>query len=217
MARGGALLTNDRKLFERALYYHDMGCTFRGHAGAMTEEPFLGNTLRMNEIQCAVLRVQFDRLDGIIARLRERRNWLLEAVRADGDTVAVSPSADPAGDAGNVATFLFKTAEERIKVAARASELNPAFALGSPIDSGLHVYTNWSVLLNKQGGFCDAMNPFKRPENQACRMTITPDSFTKTLDILARSGVIGINISWTREQCADVAETLCQAVREVRS
>jgi len=214
---GGALLTNDRKLFERALYFHDMGCTFRGHAGAMTEEPFLGNTLRMNELQCAVLRVQLERLDGILARLRERRDWLLEAVSAEGSAVAVSPSADLAGDCGNFATFLFNTAEERARVAGRARELNADCVLGSPIDSGLHVYTNWSVLLDKQGGFCDAMNPFKRPENQACRTTITPECCTRTLAILARTGAVGIGLSWTREQCAAVATALCRAAREARA
>lgn len=211
---GGALLTNDRRIFERALYYHDMGCTFRGHAGAMTEEPFLGNTFRMNEIQCAVLRVQLGRLDGIVERLRERRDWLLGAVRAGNAPFAISPSADLEGDCGNNATFLFCTAEARAKVADRLREIEPACSLNSPIDSGLHVYTNWKVLLERQGGFCPAMNPYLRRENQRCRMTITPGSCSKTLEILARTGCIGININWTREQCETIAGVLCRTARE---
>jgi dTDP-4-amino-4,6-dideoxygalactose transaminase len=214
---GGALLTDDRRLYERALYYHDMGCTFRGHAGALTEEPFLGNTFRMNEIQCAVLRVQIDRLDGILARLRERRDWLLDGVRSAEAPVAVSPSSDADGDCGNNAMFLFDTATMRANVATRAREIEPACNLTSPIDSDLHVYTNWAVLLNRQGGFCPAMNPFLRTENQACRMTITPDCCPKTLAILERTGCIAMDIRWTREQCEAIAKALCQAAQEVNA
>jgi dTDP-4-amino-4,6-dideoxygalactose transaminase len=212
---GGALLTSNRKAYERALYHHDMGCTFRGHAGDMTEEPFLGNTYRMNEILGAVLRVQLTRLDGILAQLRERRDWVLNAVRAEKSPIAISPSADLAGDCGNSATFIFKTAELREKVALRAKEINPACSVNSPIHSGLHVYTNWAVLLNKQGGFCPAMNPFVRPENKDCRLTITPDCCAKTLDILARTGSLNIGITMTRAQCEDSAKALCQAGREI--
>jgi hypothetical protein len=71
------------------------------------------------------------------------------------------------------------------------------------------------VLLNKQGGFCPAMNPFVRPENKDCRLTITPDCCAKTLDILARTGSLNIGITMTRAQCEDSAKALCQAGREI--
>ena len=211
---GGALLTNDRRIFERALYFHDMGCTFRGHAGTMTEEPFLGNSYRMNEIQCAVLRVQLDRLDGILARLRERRDWIVGTVRAAQTPMAIAPSHDIGGDCGTNATFVFSAPDTRAAVAKRAAEIEPACNLLSPIDSGLHVYTNWSVLLNRQGGFCPAMNPFLRPENQACRTSITPDSCRNTLAILARTGCIGPDVNWSRAQCEAIAGALCRAAQE---
>ena len=212
---GGALLTGDRKLYERALYYHDMGCTFRNHAGAMTEEPFLGNTFRMNELLCAMLRVQLDRLDGILARLRERQRWILDVVRASRAPFAVSPSNDAAGDSGQFATFLFDRAGQRERVAARAKEILADCSLASPINSGLHVYTNWTVLLEQKGGFVPAMNPFLRPENRECRKTITPDCCPRTLEILARTGTIGIAPSLTREQCEAIAAALCRAANEV--
>lgn len=211
---GGALLTSNRKLFERALYHHDMGCTFRGHAGELTEPPFLGNNYRMNEVLGAILRVQFGRLDGILARLRERRDWILSAVKAGKAPLRISPSADLAGDCGCHATFIFTTAEARAGVAARAKAINPVCGLGSPIDSGLHVYTNWAVLLNQQGGHHPAVDPFRLPQNQQCRLKIAADCCPKTLDILARSGAIAINIGWTQQQCEEVARVLCQAARE---
>lgn len=211
---GGALLTSNRQLFERGLYYHDMGCTFRGHAGALTEEPFLGNTFRMNDILGAILDVQLDRLDDILDRLRERRNRLLAAVAAEGGPLTASPSADTEGDCGIGATFIFASAEKRLRFAERSREINPAIGMGSPIDSGLHVYTNWKTLLNRQGGFHPAINPFLREENRACRLDITPDCCVRTLDILARTGVVNIGIDWSLERCDDIAAALCRAALE---
>ncbi len=212
---GGALLTNSRKIYERALYYHDMGCTFRSHAGTLSEEPFLGNTLRMNELLGAMLRVQLDRLDDIMQRLRERQGWILDVVRAHDVPFAISPSHDAAGDAGQYATFIFSDAKLREAVATRAYELQPECSLGTPINSGLHVYTNWNVLLEQQGGFHPAINPYLRPENSACRKELTQASCPRTLDILARTATLGINPKMTREECEAVAATLCRAAREV--
>ncbi len=212
---GGAILTNDRKIYERALYYHDMGCSFRDHAGDLSEPPFLGNTYRMNEVLAAILRVQFGRLEGIIKKLRERRSRVIEAVQEAKSPLAVLPSADTAGDCGCNVAFLFKTSQDRERVGARAAELNAACALFSPINSGLHVYTNWSVLLNQQGAHHPAMNPFLMKENQACRLSIKPDTCRRTLELLARTGVLSVNIKWTRSEAEATAQTLCRAAGEV--
>ncbi len=212
---GGALLTSNRKVYERGLYHHDMGCSFRGHAGELSEPPFLGNTYRMNEVLGAILRVQLGRLDSILQRLRERRDWVLEAIRSCNSPLTVSPSADLAGDCGSVVTFIFPTIRQRELVAERAKEINKSCDLGSPINSGLHVYTNWSVLMDRQGAHHPAMNPFLMKENQECRLAITPDTCPRTLEILARSAALGININWTREQAVEMAETACRAAREV--
>ncbi len=214
---GGALVTDDRRIHERALYQHDMGCTFRGHAGEMAETPFLGNTYRMNEILGAVLRVQLDRLEGIVARLRQRQQWILDTVRADGAPLQVSPSADAAGDCGCKASFLFPTAEARTRVAEHAAAQDPDCRLGSPIDSGLHVYTNWSVLLQQQCGHQDACNPFRMPANRACRLDLSADACPRTLAILARTGTIDIGLAWTEDDCRRIAGALCRAAREVEA
>lgn len=212
---GGALMTSDRSIHERALYYHDMGCTFRGHAGEMTEEAFLGNTYRMNEILGAVLRVQFGRLDSILARLRERRAWLLDAVAAADSPAKANPSADNEGDCGCHVPFIFETSEQREKFEEKAKEINEECGMGSPINSGLHVYTNWKVLLEQKGGHHPALNPFKMEENKDCRLEITADDCPRTLEILKRTSSIAVGIDWSKEKCEKLAATICQAASEV--
>ncbi len=214
---GGALLSSDRQVYERALYHHDMGCTFRGHAGAMSEEPFLGNTYRMNDLLGAVLKVQLGRLDGLLARLRQRRAWILADLETRNCPLTASPSADPAGDCGCAVMFLFPTAEDRRRVALRAAELHPGCRLDSPIDSGLHVYTNWSVLLEQRGARHPALNPYQRPENQACRLNLAADCCPRTLALLARTGKLTLQPDMPREACHALAAALAQAARLIHS
>lgn len=209
---GGAVLTGEKQVYERALLHHDMGCSFRGHQ--LSEPRFLGSTFRMNEILAAVLHVQLGRLDSILARLRERRRWILEAVAGSGAPLAETPSRDTEGDCGVFASFLFASAAEREAVAARAAELDPECVLASPIDSGMHVYTNWRVLLDRKGAAHPAMNPFMRLENRLCRMDIAPGSCPRTLEILARSAAFAIDPGMSRERCLEIAAVLARAARE---
>jgi dTDP-4-amino-4,6-dideoxygalactose transaminase len=211
---GGALVTSDRRVYERALIYHDLGCGFRGHAGELQEPVFLGNTFRASEIMGAIMNVQLGRLDSILGRPRERRDWLAAAVRASGAPLSLSPSNDWAGDCGCGLGLLFESSAQRQGVALRAKELNARAVLGSPIDSGLHVYTNWSALLEQRGGHHPAVNPFLHPANAACRREIRADACPRTLEILARTGIINVNVEMDRAACEAIAAAVCRAARD---
>jgi cell division inhibitor SulA len=45
-------------------------------------------------------------------------------------------------------------------------------------------------------------------------MTITPECCPKTLEILARTGCLSVNINWTRDACEAMAKALCRAAKE---
>ena len=211
---GGLLLTSDRRVYERALIYHDLGCGFRGHAGTLQEPVFLGNTFRASEIMGAVMNVQLGRLDSILLRLRERRDWMAAVIRAADAPLRLTPSNDWDGDCGCGLGLVFESRDRRQRVAARAVALDPRAGLSSPIDSGLHVYTNWSALLEQRGGHHPAVNPFQHPANTACRCEIRADSCPRTLDILARTGTIGLNVDLDRATCEAIARAVIQAARE---
>jgi len=61
---GGALVTDDKQVYERALIYHDGGAPFRPRYGDLSTPFFIGTNYRMTEIQGAILNVQIKRLDG---------------------------------------------------------------------------------------------------------------------------------------------------------
>ena len=63
---GGAVVTNDRVVYERALVYHDGGSAFRPYAKDLSIEVYTGVQYRVSEVTGAILRVQLKRLEGIV-------------------------------------------------------------------------------------------------------------------------------------------------------
>ena len=114
---GGALVTNDYNLYERALIYHDGGAAFRPFAGELKTPVFTGSQFRANEIMGAILRVQLRRLPGILEDLRAVKREFVAHFRE-----RMIPSNDLEGDCGTTVGFSFATEEE-------ARSLQPAQGL----------------------------------------------------------------------------------------
>ena len=66
------------------------------------------------------------------------------------------------------------------------------------MDTGRHVYTRWDPILRYQGAHHPALNPFKLKANKKCRIKYTMDMCKDSLDILARSVLIGMRPDNTR-------------------
>lgn len=185
---GGALLTKDRSLFERALIYHDSSAIayFGNQLESFTTAPFCGVEYRTNEITAAILREQLKKLDGIVHDLRKNKKLLCEAL---GDKAKLIPSNDAAGESAMNCTLRFDSAEEADRFA------NTVSGATVPINTGKHIYSNWDVIMAKKGAFHPLMDPFRMAANRA--PDYTPDMCQKSLDILSRCAHFGINPDWT--------------------
>ena len=105
---GGAVVTSDPLLFERASRYHDLGLLRPPHQailGRAALKGMIGNQYRMSEFTGGVLLAQLRKLDTIIAALRGHARRVYEGI-ADlpGWTCAIGPipraiSARPSGSA----------------------------------------------------------------------------------------------------------------------
>jgi len=190
---GGGLATNDINIYQRALIYHDCGCVFRSYAEGLQVPFFAGDNYRSNEISGAILNIQLGRLDSILERLRERKAAMVKKLEK-AEAFKVAPTNDAKGDCGSSVCLIFKTAEERVKFCAKIKEIDAAYAMGSPIDSGRHVYTNWKPFIEQMGGYVPAMDAYKRKENKGRKMKLAADSCPKTLDILARTAYMFPNL-----------------------
>lgn len=206
---GGAMVTNDRTTFERALIYHDGGTTFRPHARGLSVPIFAGIQLRASEIMGAMLRVQLQRLDGILADLRRNQRILTDELK-DVAGPALAPNNDPAGDCGVVAAFRLETREQAERFVGY-----PGIGAGVLINSDRHVYVNWEPILEKRAGGHDALNPFRMRENQGLRMDYGRDDCPKTLEVLSRTACVSIDPDWTEEQAAEHAQVVRRAFESI--
>ena len=202
---GGAVITNDHKVYERALIYHDGGAAFRPYADSLEEPVFMGTQYRVSEITGAILRVQLRRLDGILEDLRRVKKTIMEGL-SDVPGIRFTPSHDPEGDCSTTLAFTFCCEEATRKFA--KSEGVRAWL---PIDSGKHVYTNWDPLLEKRGSHHAAVNPFNLLKNKCLRFDYNTGMCPKTLDVLSRTAFISLHPDWTAEKITKVIESCRKA------
>ena len=206
---GGALVTSNRQIFERALIYHDASAVafFGDQLDGINEPLFGGTEFRISDITGAIMREQLKKMPSILADLRRNRTALSKLIC--GDKLTQAPSHDIEGDCGTTLALRFETAE-----ACRAFQKNcqeNGLGISVPIDAGRHIYTDWSQIMQRRGALHPAMDPYKMKENQGLQMDYTMDMCPNTLDYLARTAYIGINPDWTQEELENVAKIALNA------
>lgn len=190
---GGALLTDNREIFERALIYQDSSAVafFGDQMQGFTAEGFCGNEYRSNELCAAVLNVQLSRLDGILADLRKNKSYMMERL---SDFCRFIPSNDPAGDCGTTLALQFESEEVARRVA--TADLRGTL----PIDTGKHVYSHWTPILEKRGAFHPLMDPFKMEANKDILPDYHRDMCPETLDKLSKVVYFNVNPNDTQQE-----------------
>jgi dTDP-4-amino-4,6-dideoxygalactose transaminase len=170
---GGAVLTNDDRIFTRARMYHDVGSYTREYEFEGNEPIFAGVNLRVSELTGAVLYAQLPRLDPLLRRLRKRHRLMTETL-SKSPKLKISPHNDPENAVG--LSVIFERAEDAKAFATRRG-------VERLIDTGRHVYTNWEPIF-AQRTFNERMNPYKWARRE---IIYTPDMCSRTLDILERT------------------------------
>lgn len=172
---GGAVLTNDPDLFDRARTFHDIGSFSAAYAERSFD--FVGCNLRVSEFTGAVLHAQLSRLDGYLEKRRRQRRRAIDRL-APFDGGRVSPHHDPDDAVGLTITFDDPRQAERF-----AAKHRDVVRIS---DIGRHDYSTWLPVLQH----CRA-DPRTDPFRQARRdVRYAPDMCSATLDILARSCLV---------------------------
>lgn len=175
---GGALVTNDDRIYARAAMYHDVGSYERGERFHSDEPLLVGVNFRMPELSGAILRPQLRRLDKQLEVRRKRRAEVVRRLQLSGSRgVRLNPHHDEAHAAA--VSVLFDSAE-------RAVEFGSARGARRLIDTGRHVYTNWQSLVSMRT-FHDGFNPWQWT---SAVPDFSPGACPKTLDVLSRSCAI---------------------------
>lgn len=203
---GGGLATSDPKVAERAKCAIDP-CHFYWQGRNDSIVPFAGVGARASELMGAMLNVQLDRLDGMIAAMHAEKKAILDGTRHLGNLgLAPSPLNSPEQDCAAQVMYLLPTEEAAQKFASTI----PSVIAGK---TGRHNYTQWDQVLMHEGAHHPALNPYKLSENQGCRLTYPADLGKRSLDILNRTVMIATHPLHSEREIADTIHNIDAAAR----
>lgn len=203
---GGAVTTNDPKLFERAVRFHDVSSLrspYKESLGGGLLAAFASCNFRMSEFTGAVLKGQLQKLDTICSRLRANARTVREGI-ADLPGLKLRKTADEDGDLGVTVFIDHGTRERRDRFlrALRAEGIAGAGPGGSVIlptdkriEGKMTIHPDWPS--------------FNSPQGKAIRYGA--ECCPRTIDILGRTGGVIMDPNFSEEDLDDIV----RAIRKV--
>lgn len=203
---GGGVVTNDDAILKRVNCAIDPCHAF--WTGNRDEEmPFAGNGARVSELTGAVLNVQLDRIDGMIAAMRRERDTVHAGIGPALQLgLRLAPLNSKEFDCG---THVFLTAPSG-QAAELFAKTFPSIVAGK---TGRHAYTEWDQVLLGAGAAHPLMNPYNMQANAECRKKYSRDMCARSLDILARTILVPTHPLHTKQNIDDIIHNINAAAR----
>ena len=218
---GGIITTNNERLIDRSMAYHDTAACWRpgGPAGRFAKaryegELFPGVNFRMSELTGAVLRAQLTRLDYLLERMNSNKNRIKNAISGING-IEFRRLNDAAGDTGIVLIFYLPSPEIAGKFAtALNAEGIGASSLHNKSVPDWHVYSHWDMILNKWTATSDGC-PYTCPHyiEKGGKIEYSTDMNPKTLELLSRSVHIDIPPQMSAQDCDMISEGIIKVAQ----
>jgi len=193
---GGLLLTNTRRLYERACQLAEFGGLWRPDRFAAPRydgELFVGTNYRMSELEAAIDVVQLRKLRATVNRYRTARKRVVRRLKGFGQ---ITPQTinDPEGQVGYMLRFFPETVSLGLKIAAALTDAGaPARCRGEGHGPDWHLGAH--------------MLPIKHVARRQADCPVAEDLY-------AREVALSIDQWWTATQCREVAATINRVLAE---
>jgi len=207
---GGAITTNDKAIFDRAVMFHDVaGVAREDFWGGFTTQPIIGVNFRMSEITGAILIEQLHKLDKILSVTRRNKAVIKKGI-SDVKGIEFREIPDAQGDTGISLMFFLPSAEkaQEFAEALRAENIYGdgygTFVPYIPEKPDWHVYAHWRTILEKRTFTLEGC-PY------SCRfytgkISYSPSMCPNTLDLLGRAVHMDVSPLLTEEDIDDIIE-----------
>lgn len=203
---GGAVITNDRDVYETAHMFGDHGHDHIGDNRGAEQHPILGFNFRISELHAAVGLAQFRKLHLILARQREYQAQLRETLSAFSQ-ITFRDVPDPAGDSATTLGFLLPDAQTAVRVHEAMGKAGVGTAYW--YNNNFHYIRNWEHLKGLKSAY---RLPIKLLDNVPDYADI---HLPRTDDIMSRMQMIEIRLSWTQEELDTIKEKTQGVLQEV--
>lgn len=207
---GGMIVTNDQRLYDRCMGYHDTAACWRPDRFAEQRydgELFCGTNYRMSELTGAVMLAQLHKLDSLLSRMRKNQRRIIDQIK-NTKGIKVRPSYDEKGDTGICIMFYLEKKElVQTFVEALVAEGVPA---GGVYNSGLpdwHIYAHWKHIIHKMTPTPEGC-PWTCPYHKGPEVQYSEDMNPNTLEYLSRVVHLDIPPQMSDEDCDLTAKAI---------
>lgn len=216
---GGCLITNDQRLYRRAVACHDLGYARDENGRLIFSDPDLclwGKGCRLDELRGALLRVQLRKLPAITGAMRRSKRRIRESL-LEFPAVKLRRLIDPEGDTGCflITTYRDPGTARGVHQALRAEGIVTHPQGISNIlmtDWGLHLYYNIASLVQKTSvdgrGF-----PWGLAENQGLAGDYAKGACPYADSLFERSILLAIPSCLTKQDEDDIIAAFRKVLR----
>jgi 8-amino-3,8-dideoxy-alpha-D-manno-octulosonate transaminase len=206
---GGLVITNNARVWKRALMYHD---PVAGRRYEIPDEEILwGVNFRMPELTAAVALAQLRKLNELLESLRARKQMLVSGLAPAlwSSGISCQRLPDPEGDNAIALILLARDRSQALRLAnALSAENIGASVIYHPEVTDYHIYSHWVPLVNHRQWSGES-----GPWHWAHIIPqYTPDICPKTLDLLGRAIHLNINPLSTNQDIEETIEGYCKVI-----
>jgi 8-amino-3,8-dideoxy-alpha-D-manno-octulosonate transaminase len=208
---GGAIITNNERLYERCMSYHDTAACWRPDRFAEQRyegELFCGSNFRMSELTGAVLLAQLQKLDMLNSRMRSHQKRIIEQI-SNTKGIKVRPVYDSEGDTG-ICLMFYLDSSEKVSPFVKALKAEGVEA-AAIYDSGIpdwHIYAHWKHVIEQKTP-THVVCPWECPyHTEAPPVEYEANMNPKTLEYLSRVVHIDIPPQMDDRDCDMIAEAI---------
>lgn len=208
---GGMVITNDEKLYYRALQWSEAGGLWRPDRYALPRwegELFNGLNYRMPELSAAVNLVQFGKMDAQLNRWRKCKKQILELLPVYKE---IKPQAihDLDGEHGHSLGFFTETAEEAERVSSALNAEGVGCGTRGRSDGrDWHIYKYMSAIMDKLPATSDGYPWIDQKTGKEYPVEYSLDMCPNTLDLISRRISANIDQWWSENDCKKVAAAM---------
>jgi 8-amino-3,8-dideoxy-alpha-D-manno-octulosonate transaminase len=196
---GGAVITDDRQVYEAAHMFADHGHDHQGTNRGAEKHPVLGINFRVSELHAAVALAQFRKLDAMVEKQRVMQNRLKETL-SRFPQVTFRHVPDEEGDSATTLGFLLPDAE----IAGRVHEALGKAGAGTAYwyRNNFHYLRNWEHLQNLKSVYKLSIHLLDNIPDY------TRIHLPRTDELMSRMQMIEIRLGWTEEDLEKVQRTI---------
>jgi 8-amino-3,8-dideoxy-alpha-D-manno-octulosonate transaminase len=206
-AEGGAILTNNKEVYEKCDQFSDHGHDHMGVDRGADLHPHLGYNFRISELHAAVGLAQIRKLDQFLT-IQKRNNRIIKEALKNVPGISFRVIPDTEGDTGSFISFFLPTE----KITREASSELQAAGIGGNFywyDNNWHYIRKWQHLQN--GSWM-----YRLPEEQKKQvMHYTNQAFPVSDAIMSRCISSSISLLWTEEQAKERGESMAAVLNKI--